>query len=116
MKTKNAGKFRKLAKIFAGVAKFRNPCEKNFAEPLHSKFHQTSIDHNFFVQTPIHVFLDSMKSSLSLESNHILFNSIWCKNFLYDSGDKRDLINKIKGYNLLVWVASLDGSGGNLNV
>ena len=39
-----------------------------------------------------------------------------CKNFLYDSGDKRDLINKIKGYNYLVWVASLDESGGNLNV
>ena len=32
--------------------------------------------HNFFVRTPFQVFLDSMESSLSLESNHILFNDI----------------------------------------
>ena len=28
MKTENAGKFSKIAKIFTGVAKFRNPYEK----------------------------------------------------------------------------------------
>ena len=32
--------------------------------------------HNSFVRTPFWVFLDSMESSLSLESNHILFNGI----------------------------------------
>ena len=30
--------------------------------------------HNFFVRTPFWVFLNSMESPLSLESNHILFN------------------------------------------
>ena len=32
----------------------------------------TSEGHNFFVQTPIQVFLDSMESSLSQDSIHIL--------------------------------------------
>ena len=31
---------------------------------------------NFFVRTPFWVFLDSMESSLSPESNHMLFNGI----------------------------------------
>ena len=34
--------------------------------------------HNSFVRTPNFVFLDSMESSLSLESGHIPVNGIWC--------------------------------------
>ena len=88
-KTENAGKFSKPRKIFAGVAKFSNPCEKisqpsakfrsplrNFVEPLHPKFHQTSISHNFFIRTLIHTFLDSMEISMRLKPNHMAFNSI----------------------------------------
>ena len=36
--------------------------------------------HNSFVRTPLWVFLDSMESSLSLESNHMLFNGICVSN------------------------------------
>ena len=35
-------------------------------------------DHNFLVRTPIRVFLDSTKSTLSLESGHMHVNGIWC--------------------------------------
>ena len=42
---------------------FSHPCAKNF-----QFVHLTSDDHNFFVQTPFEVFLDSMESSLSQES------------------------------------------------
>ena len=35
--------------------------------------------HNFFVRIPLWEFLDSMESSLSLKSSHILFNGIWCQ-------------------------------------
>ena len=34
--------------------------------------------HNSFVRTPNLVFLDSMESSLSLESDHVPVNEIWC--------------------------------------
>ena len=34
-------------------------------------------DHNFFVPTPIRVFLDSTDSHLSLKSNHMSVNRIW---------------------------------------
>ena len=34
-------------------------------------------DHNFFIRTPIRVFLDSTKSPLSLESGHMPVNGIW---------------------------------------
>ena len=34
--------------------------------------------HNSFVRTLLWVFLDSMEISLSLESNNMLFNVIWC--------------------------------------
>ena len=37
-------------------------------------------DHNFFVRTPILVFLDSTESPLSIESGHILVNGIWGPN------------------------------------
>ena len=36
---------------------------------------QTLDDHNFLVRSP---FLDSMEISLSLESNHIPEDGIWC--------------------------------------
>ena len=32
--------------------------------------------HNFFIRTPIRVFLDSTESSLSLESDHMSMNGI----------------------------------------
>ena len=35
--------------------------------------------HNSFVRIPLWEFLDSMESSLSLESIHMLFNGIWCQ-------------------------------------
>ena len=37
-------------------------------------------DHNFFVRTPIRVFLDSTESPLSLEYSHMHVNGIWCPN------------------------------------
>ena len=36
----------------------------------------TSEGHNFFVQTPIRVFLDSMESSLSQDFDHMLWRSL----------------------------------------
>ena len=45
-----------------------------FRRALHPILYQTSISHNFFFQTPIHAFLDSTERSLSLESNHMIFN------------------------------------------
>ena len=33
--------------------------------------------HNSFVRIPLWELLDSMESSLSLESSHMLFNGIW---------------------------------------
>ena len=33
--------------------------------------------HNSFVRIPLWEFLDSMESSLSIESSHMLFNGIW---------------------------------------
>ena len=38
----------------------------------------TSDDHNFLVRSPFCVFLESMESSLSLESNHMPVDGIWC--------------------------------------
>ena len=35
--------------------------------------------HNSFVRIPLWEFLNSMESSLSLESIHMLFNGIWCQ-------------------------------------
>ena len=35
--------------------------------------------HNSFVRIPLWEFLDSMESSLSLESSHMLFNGILCQ-------------------------------------
>ena len=35
--------------------------------------------HNSFVRIPLWEFLDSMESSLSIESIHMLFNGIWCQ-------------------------------------
>ena len=46
-----------------------------FAHPCESAA-STSYDHNFLVQIPICAFLDSMKSSLSLEFNHMPVNDI----------------------------------------
>ena len=40
----------------------------------------TSDDHNFLVRSPFQVFLNSMESSLSLESDHIPVDGIWCSN------------------------------------
>ena len=36
----------------------------------------TSNDHNFFVQTPFQVFLDSMERKLSQDSSHVLLEDI----------------------------------------
>ena len=38
----------------------------------------TSNDHNFLVRALFWVFLDSMESIWSLESDHLLFNGNWC--------------------------------------
>ena len=38
----------------------------------------TSDRHNFLVLAPFGVFLNSMESSWSLESYHMLFNGNWC--------------------------------------
>ena len=38
----------------------------------------TSNDHIFHVRTLIRVFLDSTESPLSLESDHMPMNDIWC--------------------------------------
>ena len=35
-------------------------------------------DHIFLVRTPICTFLDSMESPLSIESDHIPLDGIWC--------------------------------------
>ena len=35
-------------------------------------------DHIFLVRTSICAFLDSMKSSLSIESSHMILIGIWC--------------------------------------
>ena len=40
----------------------------------------TSDDHSFLVRCPFQVFLDYMERSLSLESNHMLVDVIWCSN------------------------------------
>ena len=40
----------------------------------------TSDDHNFLVQSPFQVFLESMESSLSLKSDHMPVDGIWCSN------------------------------------
>ena len=42
----------------------------------------TSDDHNFLVQSPFQVFLDSMESFLSLESDHMHVDGIWCSNIV----------------------------------
>ena len=51
-----------------------------FAYVVHVK-PPTLDDHNFFVRTPIRVFLDSTESLLSLESCHMLVNGIWGQKF-----------------------------------
>ena len=48
-----------------GCAHFRTPCLVAL----------TSDDHNFLVRTPIHTFLDSTESSLSLEFNKMNFSA-----------------------------------------
>ena len=58
-----------VRKISHGLRNFRIPHAKSTGS--------TSDNINFLVRTSIHEFLDSMESSLSLESNHILINSIW---------------------------------------
>ena len=40
----------------------------------------TSDDHNFLIRSPFQVLLDSMESSLSLESDHMPVDGIWCSN------------------------------------
>ena len=35
--------------------------------------------HNSIVKIPLWEFLDSIESSLSIESSNILFNGIWCQ-------------------------------------
>ena len=40
----------------------------------------TSDDHNLLVRSPFQVFLDSMERSLSLESDHMNLDGIWCSN------------------------------------
>ena len=40
-------------------------------QPLHTFKPATSNDHNFFVRTPFWVFLDSMESPFSQDSNHV---------------------------------------------
>ena len=47
-------------------------CAQIFAHPCESAA-STLDGHNFFVRTPIRVFLESMESSLSLEFNKIKF-------------------------------------------
>ena len=47
-------------------------CAQIFSHPCESAA-STLDDHNFLVRTPIHTFLDSTKSSLSLEFNKINF-------------------------------------------
>ena len=42
----------------------------------------TSNDHIFRVRTPIHVFLDSTESPLSLEFDHMPMNGILCPHIL----------------------------------
>ena len=40
----------------------------------------TSDGHNFLVRTSIRAFLDSMESSLNLESDRMFVDCIWCSN------------------------------------
>ena len=40
----------------------------------------TSDDHNFLTRSPFHSFVDSMERSMSLESNHLPVDGIWCSN------------------------------------
>ena len=66
-----------LSKIKHCVSGQQNPeqndkrgCAQISAHPCESAV-STLDDHNFLVQTPIHAFLDSKESSLSLEFNKI---------------------------------------------
>ena len=53
----------------------------------------TSDDHNFLVRSPFQVFLDSMESSLSLESDHMPVDGIWCSNIAeLTSSGRADLL------------------------
>ena len=53
----------------------------------------TSDDHNFLVQSPSQVFLNSMESFLSLESDHMLMDGIWCSNIVeLTSSGRADLL------------------------
>ena len=65
-----------MRKISHGFVKFSYGLQ-NFRNPHAKSVGLTSNDYNFLVQTPIHVFLNSMERSLSLESNHMLVNGIW---------------------------------------
>ena len=70
-------KSRWCVKNFAWVAKFLHTL-RNFRNPHVKSVGSTSNDHNFLVRTPISAFLDSIESSLSINSNHMRVNSIWC--------------------------------------
>ena len=45
---------------------------------LHTFNTPTLLDYIFLIRTPIHTFLGSMERYLSLESDHMPFNGIWC--------------------------------------
>ena len=56
---------------------------RNFRNPHAKSASSTSDGHNFLVRTPICAFLDSMESFLSLESNHMPVNGIWCSHLCF---------------------------------
>ena len=55
---------------------------QNFHNPHAKLASSTSDSHNFLIRTLIRAFLNSMERSLSLESNHISVNVIWCSQLL----------------------------------
>ena len=50
----------------------------------------TSDDHNFLVRSLFQVFLDSMDSSLSIESYHMPVDGIWWSNIADPTSSGRD--------------------------